>query len=222
MPDVIVTTKDAGNLDVDFRAFEDAAAPGVNISQVYVRFNGALVSLSNLFPVDVPHLTLGTDEVSVAGTVDDGVAVADPPVRIGARAVNAPPTALQNGQTADLITDLLRRLIIEPHANPEETVDGSTADITGTGNTAVIAAQAGYRFYITEITVSNSHASQGTWVNIKDGTTTKHTVYLSKEGGAVIPFPGKGLRLSVNTALNVACEIAANVRASAVGYRLAI
>lgn len=109
---------------------------------------------------------------------------------------------------------------VQPYAQAGSSVDGKTADITGTADTALIAAQGGgIRTYITTLIIQNSHATVGTWVNVKDGTTSKLTVFCKAGGGgASVPLP-KALRGSANTAWNVAAETTgANVRVSAVGY----
>lgn len=100
-------------------------------------------------------------------------------------------------------------------------VSGKSTDITNTSDTAVIAAQgAGVKMYITHIVVSNSHATVGTWVNIKDGSTILYTVYAAPAGGGAsitLPVP---LPVSANTALNAANETTgSNTRVSASGYK---
>ena len=111
--------------------------------------------------------------------------------------------------------------VIVSYSDHGSYVSGFTSDITGTSDTAVIAAQgAGVRIYVTHILVTNSHASTGTFVNIKNGSTTIYTGYAAAGGGgfsATLPVP---LRLSANTALNAACATtASNVRVSASGFK---
>ncbi len=105
---------------------------------------------------------------------------------------------------------------VAPYCQSASMVAGKTADITGTSDIAVIAAQgAGVSLHITQITVSNSHASVGTWVNIKDGSTTIYTVYAAPNGGGAtitLPVP---LKLSANAALNAANETTVQYRVSA-------
>lgn len=100
-------------------------------------------------------------------------------------------------------------------------VSGSTSNITGTSDTAVIAAPgASLYLYITSVNVSNSSAT-AVWVNIKDGATTKRTVYLGAGLTIAMAFPTP-LKLTVNTALNVASETGVTaIRASATGYTAA-
>ena len=109
---------------------------------------------------------------------------------------------------------------VQPYAQAGSSVMGVTSDITGTSNTSLIAAQgSGVRTYLTHVVIQNSHASTGTWVNVKDGTTTKYSVYCAAGGGGASLTLPRPLRGSENTAWQVACETtAANVRASASGY----
>ena len=104
---------------------------------------------------------------------------------------------------------------------PNLPVSGSTSNITGTSDTAVIAAPgASLYLYITSVNVSNSSAT-AVWVNIKDGATTKRTVYLGAGLTIAMAFPTP-LKLTVNTALNVASETGVTaIRASATGYTAA-
>lgn len=182
---------------------------------------GALIpgDATNGLDTDVTRLPSALSGVS--GDVAHDGADSGNPVKIGAKAVNAEPSAVANNDRANLISDLVGKLITLPYANPENFIAGTTSDITGTSNTSVIAAQgSGVRIYVTQIIVTNSHASVNTWVNIKDGTTTIYSGYAySAGGGFVINFPVP-LRLTANTALNAACETTgANVRVSASGYK---
>ena len=104
---------------------------------------------------------------------------------------------------------------------PNLPVSGSTSNITGTSDTAVIAAPgASLYLYVTSLNVSNSSAT-AVWVNIKDGATTKRTVYLGAGLTIALTFPTP-LKLTVNTALNVASETGVTaIRASATGYTAA-
>lgn len=106
------------------------------------------------------------------------------------------------------------------YADPATSVSGATTSMTGTADTSIIAAQgAGIRTYLTTIVVANEHASVGTLVAIKDGTTIKMYVpAASGFGGGVITLP-KPLRGTANTAWQAACiTTGAAVRVSAVGY----
>src|SRR5207237_3720237 len=132
--------------------------------------------------------------IPVAGDVaHDGVDSGNP-VKVGGKAVSAEPSAVSAADRTNFITDLVGKLIISPYANPENFVSGAiTTAMTGTTSTSLIAAPAaGLRNYITQITVSNSHATVGTDVIIQDGSggATLYTIPAAAVyGGAVITFP---------------------------------
>lgn len=108
-----------------------------------------------------------------------------------------------------------------PSASPSSYVSGKTASITGTSDTQVIPAPTGgLKLLINQILVTNGHASVGTYVNIKDGTTILYTGYAAAAGGGFsLNFPTP---LVVSGALNVANETTgSDVRVSASGYKSA-
>jgi hypothetical protein len=168
----------------------------------------------------------GTDNVpfvpvhTVYGNVAHDIADTGNPVKVGGVARSTDPSVVASGDRADLMTDLIGRLVVSPYSIPENIVSGVTAAITGTADTAVIAAQgAGVRIYVTQMVILNTSAT-ATLVNIKDGTTTIYTVNAPATTGQIqLTFPVP-LRLTANTALNVACgTTAANVIVSASGYK---
>lgn len=176
---------------------------------------------NNIGDVDVLSLPTGASAAQVQGTVAHDSAAANNPVLLGARAINASPTAVANADVTTLSADLLGKLITVPYAPPELFVSGVTADIVNTTRTEVIAAgAAGVRHYITHILVQNSHATVSSWVNIEDGTTAKYSVYaLAGGGGASITLPVP-LVGTAATAWNAsAVTTGANIRVSMSGYK---
>ena len=111
---------------------------------------------------------------------------------------------------------------IYPITLTDHIVQGATAAITDTNAAQVIAAQAaGVRNYITSLTVTNSHATVSTLVEIRDGTSTvMHRGYaLAAGGGYTIWFPTP-LRGSAATAVNAYCiTTGSNVYVSASGFK---
>lgn len=167
------------------------------------------------------NLAAGTNTNEVVGDAAHDAAIAGNPVRVGARAVSADYTAVADGDTADLICDLNGKLVTMPYSIPENTVSGVTAAMTGTGDTSVIAAAgAGLRNYITSLMVTNSHATTGTVVELKDGTTVIWRGYAAPAGGGfAIAFP-KPLRGTANTAVNAAnVTTASNTYVCAAGFK---
>ena len=99
-----------------------------------------------------------------------------------------------------------------------------TTAMTGTTSTSLIAAPAaGLHNYITQITVSNSHATVGTDVIIQDGSggTTLYVIPAAAVyGGAAISFPTPLRQPTAATAIYCAnVTTGASVKVSASGYK---
>lgn len=155
--------------------------------------------------------------VDAMGNVAHGAADADNPVKIGGRARTSVITSVSNDNRSDQITTIQGYLVNFPYALPQSALNGN-ASATGTGDTAVIAAQgAGITINVTTITVYNS-STTNTFVSIKDGATTRLVIPAPAAGGAMVtlPFP---LRLTANTALNFASAAGVTTMyVSAVGF----
>lgn len=161
---------------------------------------------------------------SVGGTVATNVAITDNPVNIGGQAVSSENAAVTTARKVQAVFDLVGKQIVLPYANPENFVSGTTSAMTGTTSTSLIAAPAsGLRNYITQITVSNAHATVGTDVIIQDGSggTTLYTIPAAAVyGGAVITFPTPLRQPTTATALFCAnVTTGASTKASASGYK---
>jgi hypothetical protein len=147
------------------------------------------------------------------------------PLKVGARARSSEITAVSNNDRSDLLTDLVGKLLVLPYSNPENFVSGAiTTAMTGTTTTSLIAAPAsGLRNYITQITVSNSHATVGTDVIIQDGSggTTLYTIPAAAVyGGAVLTFPVPLRQPTTATAIFCAnVTTGASIKVSASGYK---
>lgn len=164
--------------------------------------------------------------VVVGFTAHDGAVSTDAPILSAAEARSTERAAVASADVARLITDLVGKLVVLPYTIPELMLSGKTAAMTGTGDTAVIAAQgASVRIYVTSLVIVNDHATVGTEVVIKDGATELFRVYVPALNGTAgpntvtvtLPVP---LRLTANTALNAAnVTTASNTYVAAVGYR---
>lgn len=164
----------------------------------------------------------GTFAVQAKGSTAESSAIADNPINNGGTAVTAPKTIVHNGDAVGLVADTTGRLIIAPYSNPENFKSGATSDITGTTATTIIAGTASNFLYITQILVTNSHATVGTFVNLTEETsgTVLYTGYAAALGGGFsLTFPTP---LRVPTAAKaiqgVCVTTGANVRISASGY----
>jgi hypothetical protein len=170
-------------------------------------------------------LRVAIDSSQVQATVAHDAADSGDPLKVGGKAVSAEPTAVTANDRANFITDLVGKHIVLPYANPENFVSGAiTSAMTGTTSTSLIAAPAaGLRNYITQITVSNAHATVGTDVVIQDGSggTTLYTIPAAAVyGGAVITFPTPLRQPTTATAIFCAnVTTGASTKVSASGYK---
>lgn len=141
-------------------------------------------------------------------SVDHDAAVVAGVTQIGLEARSANPTAVATGDVTRALATLLGKQVVYPYALPGSTWQyaGPTGGITDTADDAIQAAGgAGVRHYLTALTVVNSHATVGTEVVIKDGSTVIHRGYAAPAGGGyTLTFPTP-LRGTAATALNVAC-----------------
>lgn len=155
------------------------------------------------------------------GTINSAVN----PILVGGQAVSSENAANTTAKLSQFVTDLVGKLIVLPYANPENFVSGAiTSAMTGTTTTSLIAAPAaGLRNYITQITVSNSHATVGTDVIIQDGSggTTLYTIPAAAVyGGAVVTFPTPLRQPTTATAIFCAnVTTGASTKVSASGYK---
>jgi hypothetical protein len=104
---------------------------------------------------------------------------------------------------------------------PANILNGVTSAITTTVDTTVIPAQgAGVFIYVTNILVTNSHATVSTVVEIKNDGTTIHRGYAVAAGGGFALSFQVPLRLNGNAAL-VAANITtgSSTYVSAAGFR---
>ena len=101
----------------------------------------------------------------------------------------------------------------------------STADIASTDTVEVKAAHGSdKRNYVTGVQVTNSHATQGTLVQILSGSTVIANLYVGPQIAATGSTNGYGvtfmqpLKGGVNEAINVDCAAGAAVRVSLQGF----
>ncbi|HOD79958.1 MAG: hypothetical protein BWX88_02756 [Planctomycetes bacterium ADurb.Bin126] len=179
---------------------------------------------NNIGNVDVVTLPTGASAAQVQGTVAHDSAAANNPVLLGGKAVSSEPSAVANGDVAMLLTDLAGKLLTLPYANPENSVNGSNAAaITDTTSTSIIAAQgAGVRAYVTDLVISNSHATVGTVVKITDGSggTVLFQCYCAPAGGGVSHRFAVPIKTTANTALHAVCvTTGSSVYVTANGYK---
>lgn len=201
-------TRVQGNLTV-----VGAAADGATLSG-----NPVLIAGSDGTNAQTLSVTAtGELNVDAVGNIAHDTADSGAPVKLGTRARSTVIGSVATDDRADAIGTLQGYVITYPYALPQSSLTG-TASSTGTGDTAVIAAQgAGITVNVTTITIYND-STTNTFVNIKDGTTTRLVVPAPAKGGAMVTLPSP-LRITANTALNFASASAVTTMyVSAVGF----
>ncbi len=162
---------------------------------------------------------------AVGGNVATNVAIGTNPINQGGQAVSSENAAVTAGRMVQQVFDLVGKQIVLPYANPENIVSGAiTSAMTATTSTSLVAAPAsGLRNYITQITVSNSHATVGTDIIIQDGSggTTLYVIpAASVYGGASVTFPVALRQPTTATALYCAnVTTGSSTKVSASGYK---
>lgn len=208
----------------------DTASSGLNgrLQRIAQRIT-SLIALIPSALTGSGNFKVALTETSVTQAVggDTAAAASDSgnPVKIGGLAKSSEPTAVSTGQRVAALFDLVGKLIVLPYSNPENFVSGAiTSAMTGTTSTSLIAAPAsGLRNYITQITVSNSHATVGTDIIIQDGSggTTLYVIPAAAVyGGAVLTFPTPLRQPTTATALYCAnVTTGSSTKVSASGYK---
>lgn len=191
--------------------------------------NGLSVNVTNASLTVASHAVTNAGTFAVqaasAGTVAHDSADSGNPVKVGGRARSSEITAVASDDRTDFVADLTGKQIVLPYANPENFVSGCISSaMTSTTSTSLIAAPAsGLRNYITQITVSNSHATVGTDIVIQDGSGGA-TLYVipaaAVYGGASITFPTPLRQPTTATAIYCAnVTTGSSTKVSASGYK---
>lgn len=98
----------------------------------------------------------------------------------------------------------------------------SAADITDTTATTLKAAAADTRYWITDVTISNMHATQGTRVDVLSGSTLIYSGPAAANGGGFDHSFSTPLKCGVNEAIKIQCGTAgAAVRGAVNGFSTA-
>lgn len=133
--------------------------------------------------------------VSVVGNMPHDGIDADPPIKIGAKAVAGLSglTLVAAADRSNLFCGLDGALIVRPHCGLEDIVYGNASNTDGTSFQVIAAQAAGIKTYLTNITITNT-STTACYVEIKDGTTVKMTIPVPAQGGAnvalAVPLPG--------------------------------
>lgn len=189
------------------------ANQSVNVAQV----NGVTTLMGNgVTGTGSQRVTIASDNTAFSVNATDtgpaahDAAISGNPVRIAGRALTADYTAVAAGDTADLITTLLGKLVTIPYANPANTWNYAAASggiVNTTGVTAKAAGAAGVRNYVTHVDVVNGHATVDTDVQIRDGAsgTVLWRGFAKAAGGGVSADFNPPLRGTAATLVEIAC-----------------
>jgi hypothetical protein len=177
--------------------------------------------------VAISQTTPGTTNavfVTNNGTAQGAAIAGQTPSTVACQNLTANPTAYTTATTNVSACDEYGATVTRPYALGAGLVQGTTATMTGTTSTSLVAAPgAGLRNYITNITCVNSHATVGTFITVQDGSggTALYTLAAAALfGGAAITFPAPLRQPTANTALYVAnVTTGANDICSATGYK---
>lgn len=157
---------------------------------------GAVGSGSQRVAVAVDSATIGGSAPSTVlttqGVAASGATASGNPNLGGCLAVNAPQTAVTNGQAVAAECDLNGKQITSPYANKENFTSGC-ANTTGTSGVSVIGTPgAGLKLYITTVSVANTGSTTSLITLQSDPTGTPVTLWTTispTASGSNFTFP---------------------------------
>lgn len=204
---------------------------------------GALIGgdAANGLDVDVtrlPALAAGTAAIGTVNAVDGssrtlvvGPVAADSPVgssspvQVGVEARTTDGTPISAaGDLVRPIADTLGKQVVLQGAVHDRQVNGKGTFTTTTAADVIAAGGVGVRIVVTSIAVTNAHATTGTKVEIRDGTTVKVQLFAAAAGGGWAQTAGgPPLFISTaNTAVTARCvTTGADVDVFVSGYTIA-
>lgn len=205
-----------------------AGAVGATVQRVTLASDDpAVASLSVLDDWD----NAASDGVSVSGDVAHDAADAGEPVKIGAKAANALPTAVANNDRANAIADLFGR-ILTSHIDPAmQVVKAVTVTAQQTGSD-VWTPTSGKRIAVTHLTISSYGTTGGRailWFGDNADTTysagTDQVLWAGSfvpsatiKPGAVIPFPHPAFCTTADRELHLTTDAAISLDITVHGY----
>jgi len=208
LPALVAGTANIG--DVDVLTLPALVAGTANIGDVDVLTLPALVAgTANIGDVDIASFVAGAI-TEVQGDVAHDAVAAGNPVQMGARANDVDPTAVAAGDATFLWADLFGRQICVlnfPSIVPSDTAGAGahgpkTVTLTATTDAALVAAPgASLSTYVTSVSASNTSATASR-VDIKDGTTIRHSMFLAASGGGFVQQFNPPWKITANVALN--------------------
>ena len=179
-----------------------AAQPGVDIGDVTIN-NAAGASAVNIqdggnsITVDgtiTANAGTGTMAVSMAtntpvGNVAHDAADSGAPIKVGAKAIAtlSGATLVAAADRTDLYSDLDGAQVVKLNGTNADYVSGNASNTDGTSTQVIAAGAAGVKHYITDVTITNTSASN-IYVELKDGATAKWTFPVPANSGVTHSF----------------------------------
>lgn len=181
----------------------------------------------------VLRVTLATNQATLTNTLGTVVGTGDvahdavdsgSPLKVGYQARTSDTTPVANADRVNGIADTLGKQVILQGAVHDLQSNGTATYTNTTAADVIAAAGAGVRIAVTSVLVTNAHATVGTKVEIRDGTTVKILGYATAAGGGFsYASGGRPLFISTaNTAVTARCTTTgADVDVNISGYRIA-
>jgi hypothetical protein len=180
-----------------------------------------LISMQTMPTEPVPTVVQGPAGTAAWATSDvasSATAAAAPSnaMVVGNGATSTTPAAATAGNLVGHLTDLLGRQVFWPFALPDSYGDANPAAIaTATTTQLYAAAGTGLRWALTDVSVTNSHASVDCTVTISDAGGTIWQGFCAHGGGGfAIAFSKPKRQTNANAVVNVVTSAAANVLVS--------
>lgn len=159
--------------------------------------SGTLTTITNA--VTVSQATAANLNAEVQGDAAHDAAVSGNPVLGGAEARTSDGTPVGSGDAVRAQADTLGKQVVLIGAVNDLQVNGTVNEADTTADNIIAAGGAGVRTAVMSCTVTNAHATVGTKVEIRDGTTVKIQGYAAAAGGG-FSMNGGGTPLFISTA----------------------
>jgi len=171
---------------------------GTGVLQV----SAAVTSLPTLATVT----TVGTVTTLANGQTANGATMTGNPLRIGAAARTALPTAVTDGQAVNITVDKFGRQVIAEIPGLQTTQQ--TTLTASTTETTIGTAVASTFLDLTSLTITNSSASTGTTVTVRNataGTIVWGPQFIAPSTGAHVNFPYPLEQATANNNWTIQC-----------------
>lgn len=152
--------------------------------------NDGDVSTANGLPISIVSITAPvTSPIGTVGTIAHDAADSGNPIKVGAKAIAAlsGATLVSAADRADNQADLDGSLIVRNNFALGDLVNGNASNTDGSSTQVLAAGAAGVKHYITDVTITNTSASN-IYVELKDNTTVKWTFPVPANGGVTHHF----------------------------------